>query len=134
MLSALLYKQGIESVIIEGRSKEQVLGQVRAGLLEQGTVDLIRETGASEGLNKNGLVHEGVILSHNGYRYRVSLTELTGGSVVTIYGQQELTRDLIEHRLLTGATILFEAKAAKIEDLETEKPKMFFNHQGEDKL
>jgi len=134
LLSALLYKQGIESVIIEGRSKEQVLGQVRAGLLEQGTVDLIRETGASEGLDKKGLIHEGVILSHNGHRYRVPLTELTGGSVVTIYGQQELTRDLIEHRLSTGATILFEAKATKVEDLDTKNPKIFFNHRGEEQI
>lgn len=129
LLSQLLYKKGIESVVLEIRSKKDVLDQARAGLLEQGTVDLIREAGASENLDKYGLVHEGVIISYNGKRHRIPLTELTGGAVVTIYGQQELTKDLIDIRETTGETILFEAGATHIEGLET-TPVIHYSYKG----
>lgn len=132
LLSQLLSKQGIASVVIESRSKEGVLGQVRAGLLEQGTVDLIREAGASEGLDNAGLVHEGIIISYNNHRHRIPLTELTEGKVVTVYGQQELTRDLIEVRQNEGGTLLFEAKATHIDGLESGHPIIHFTYEEKD--
>src|SRR5512146_2764515 len=89
LLSHLLHLQGIESVVLENRSREYVQQRVRAGVLEQGTVDLLNESGVGERLCREGLAHAGILLSFEGARHRIALSELTGGRAITIYGQQE---------------------------------------------
>src|SRR5262245_25629565 len=110
LLSHLLKRNGIESVILENRSRRYVVQRVRAGLLEQGTVDLMTELGLADRLHRKGLVHEGLALRFSGQSHRIPLTELTG-KVVTIYGQNEVMKDLIDARLAAGGEILFEAEA-----------------------
>lgn len=131
-LALLLQRKGIDCIILENRSRQYVESRVRAGLLEQNTVDLIRELGASERLDKEGLEHHGVYLSFNGVRHRVPFKELTGGRCITIYGQQEVVKDLIQANLDRGIEILFEAHAKHIEGIETEKPRIFYEHNGEE--
>ncbi|HEX8506654.1 MAG TPA: 4-hydroxybenzoate 3-monooxygenase [Hymenobacter sp.] len=131
LLSQLLHQQGISSVVLENRSRERVETRQRAGLLEQNTVDLLREAGAAARLDRQGLVHDGVLLSYNGRRHRVALAELTGGAHVTIYAQPEVIKDLIAQRLDTGGTVLFEADATRIEGLETDSPTIHYTHQGQ---
>src|SRR3954462_13681527 len=101
-LSHLLQREGIASVILESRSRAYVQQRVRAGVLEQGTVDLLDELGLSERLHREGLVHHGLLLTLDERRYRIALTELTGGRALTIYGQQEVVKDLIAARLASG--------------------------------
>ena len=103
VLALLLDRLGIESVVLEARSRDYVERRVRAGLLEQNTVDLLRELGVGERLDREGLVHEGIQLRREGRTRRIPITDLTG-RVVTIYGQQEVVKDLIEARLERGGT------------------------------
>ena len=110
-LALLLQKAGIDCVIFEYRSRDYVESRVRAGLLEQNTVDLFNQLGAAERLNKEGLQHHGVYLSFDGERIRVPFNELTGGRCITIYGQQEVVKDLIKINLERGVPIHFEATA-----------------------
>src|SRR5215468_10866870 len=117
LLSHLLRRDGIDSVILENRSRRHVVQRVRAGLLEQGTVDLMTELGLADRLHRKGLVHEGLALRFSGQGHRVPLTELTG-KVVTIYGQNEVMKDLIDARLAAGGELRFEAEATAIEDLD----------------
>jgi p-hydroxybenzoate 3-monooxygenase len=131
-LALLLQKRGIDCIILENRSRLYVESRVRAGLLEQNTVDLIRELGASERLDKEGLEHHGVYLSFNGVRQRVPFKELTGGRCITIYGQQEVVKDLIQANLDRGIEIVFEAHAKHIEGIETDNPSIFYQHNGEE--
>ena len=130
-LAMLLARQGIESVILENRSRSYVESRVRAGLLEQNTVDLFRELGVASRLNREGIEHHGVYLSFNGVRQRVPFSELTGGRCITIYGQQEVVKDLINARLGQGDHIRFEAVATQIDGLETETPAIQYEHNGE---
>jgi p-hydroxybenzoate 3-monooxygenase len=127
-LALLLNQQGIDCVVIENRSQEYVQSRVRAGLLEQNTVDLLHELGAGERLKKEGLEHHGVYLSFNGVRQRVPFAELTGGRCITIYGQQEVVKDLIKANIERGVTILFETDAYKIEGIEGKRPKIYFKN------
>lgn len=131
-LALLLQRKGIDCIILENRSRQYVESRVRAGLLEQNTVDLIRELGASERLDKEGLEHHGVYLSFNGVRHRIPFKELTGGRCITIYGQQEVVKDLIQANLDRGIEIVFEAHAKHIEGIETENPSIFYQHNGEE--
>ena len=108
VLGHLLHLRGIESVILEDRDREYVEGRVRAGVLEQGTVDLLIEMGVGERLEREGLVHHGVELRFGGEGHRIPFDELTGGRGITIYGQQEVVKDLIAARLEAGAPLLFE--------------------------
>src|SRR5262244_1711896 len=121
LLSHLLKRDGIESVILENRSRRYVVQRVRAGLLEQGTVDLMTELGLADRLHRKGLVHEGLALRFSGQSHRIPLTELTG-KVVTIYGQNEVMKDLIDARLAAGGEILFEAEAVGLEGLDGDTP------------
>src|SRR5690242_5994820 len=105
LLSQLLDLHGIETVVLERRSREYVEGRVRAGVLEQGTVDLLHEAGVGGRLAREGLVHEGIELSFGGRRHRIDFRELTG-KAVTIYGQTEVTKDLVKARLAKGARIV----------------------------
>src|SRR5579864_7385387 len=95
MLSHLLYLQGIESVVLEARSRQYVEERVRAGLLEQGTVDLLIEAGVGERMKRDGLTHHGIELRFGGRGHRIDLSQLTGGKAVTIYAQHEVIKDLI---------------------------------------
>ena len=130
-LSLLLEKQGISSVILENRSQNYVESRVRAGLLEQNTVDLLKELGVAERMIQEGIEHLGVYMSFDGVHQRVPFMELTGGRCITIYGQQELVKDLIAARLNQGGTIHFEAFASKIEGVETQSPVIHYEMNGE---
>ncbi|WP_332368880.1 4-hydroxybenzoate 3-monooxygenase [Spirosoma telluris] len=131
LLAQLLHQQGIRSVVLENRSRERVESRQRAGLLEQNTVDLLRQAKAADRLDREGLVHDGVILSYNGQRHRVDLAQLTGGSRVTIYAQTEVVKDLIRLRMDAGESILFEAEATTIEGLDTNASMIQYVHNGE---
>ncbi|MCX6215867.1 4-hydroxybenzoate 3-monooxygenase [Spirosoma sp.] len=131
LLAQLLHQQGIRSVLLENRPRERVESRQRAGLLEQNTVDRLRQAGATARLDQQGLVHEGVILSYNGQRHRIDLSGLTGGSRVTIYAQTEVVKDLIQLRIDTGEPILFEAEATRIEGLDSSTPLIHYVHNGE---
>lgn len=98
LLGQLLHRAGIETVILERQTPEYVLGRIRAGILESGTVDLLREAGVSQRMDAEGLVHHGVEFLFEGQRVPVALTELTGGKSVMVYGQTEVTRDLMAAR------------------------------------
>jgi p-hydroxybenzoate 3-monooxygenase len=121
-LSHLLAREGIESVVLEDRSREHVEHRVRAGVLEQGTVDLLMDLGLGARLQREGLVHHGIELRFEGRPHRIDLTELSGGRSITIYGQQEVVRDLIAARLAAGGPIEFEVSDVRLEGLDTERP------------
>lgn len=130
-LAHLLHLEGVESVVLEARSREYVEQRIRAGVLEQGTVDLLSETGVGERLEREGLVHHGIELRFEGRGHRIPLSELAGGRTITIYGQQEVVKDLIAARLATGRPLLFEVEDASVHDLRSERPSIRFRHQGE---
>jgi p-hydroxybenzoate 3-monooxygenase len=132
LLGHLLHLNGIDSVIVEDRSRDYVIDRVRAGVLEQGTVDLMIAMGVSEGLSRAGLRHEGLYISFNGRRHRIDLAELTGGKAITVYGQNEVVRDLIDARLATDRPLYFEAKDVLIHDVESSKPAIRFRHGDTD--
>src|SRR3712207_455936 len=121
-LALLLHRAGIESIILENRSRTYVESRVRAGLLEQNTVDLFNELGVADRLNHEGLVHKGVYFSFDGVRQRIPFDELTGGRYITIYGQQEVVKDLIAACISRGIEIKFEAEATQIEEIESPSP------------
>ncbi len=131
VLSHLLAQRGIESVVLEHRDREYVERRVRAGLLEQGTVDLLCSAGVGERLRRECLVHHGLQIQFEGERHRIPLSELTGGQTVTIYGQQEVVKDLIRARLGAGGTILFEAETVDIERPDSKRPVVRYRRQSE---
>jgi len=129
LLGQLLHHAGVDAVILERRSKEYVIGRLRAGLLEQGTVELMDRVGASERLRRHGLVHEGLDLCFGGVRHRIDLYGLTGRKV-TIYGQTEMTRDLMEAREAVGATSVYEAEDVSIHDYDGAHPRVRYRKGG----
>jgi p-hydroxybenzoate 3-monooxygenase len=129
MLSHLLHLQGVESVVIEARSRQHVEERVRAGVLEQGTVELMIETGVGERLRRLGLVHRGIELRFSGRGHRIDLSGLTGGKTITIYGQNEVVKDLTDARLAAGGAVLFECDGARIHDLAEARPSIRFRRQ-----
>ncbi|MDR5859173.1 4-hydroxybenzoate 3-monooxygenase [Halomonas eurihalina] len=126
LLGQLLQRQGIDNVILERRSGEYVLGRIRAGVLEQGMVDLLREAGVDERMDAEGLPHDGVELAFDNRRVRIDLAGLTGGKQVMVYGQTEVTRDLMAARQATGGTTLYEVDDVQPHDLDTECPYVTF--------
>jgi p-hydroxybenzoate 3-monooxygenase len=130
VLARLLEREGIESVVLEARSREYVEKRVRAGVLEQGTVDLLDELGVADRLHREGLVHEGVELRFGGRGHRIALSELTDGRAITIYGQQEVVRDLIAARLDAGAPLLFEVEDVSVAEIDSERPRVGYTHEG----
>jgi p-hydroxybenzoate 3-monooxygenase len=130
LLSQILHNAGIESVILERRSRDYVEGRIRAGVIEQGAVDLLTIAGVGERMASQGLVHEGFDIALNGERTRVDLAGLTGGRTVTVYGQTEITKDLINARLDTGGTIIFEAGDVRPEGFEGASPVLSFTQGG----
>jgi p-hydroxybenzoate 3-monooxygenase len=130
LLAHLLDRQGIESVVLEARSRDYVEARVRAGVLEQGTVDLLDEAGLAERLHREGLVHHGVELRFDGRGHRIDFSELTDGRAITVYGQQEVVKDLIAARLRAGGDLRFEVDDVTLHELETESPSVRFRHEG----
>lgn len=129
LLGQLLHKAGIDTVILEQRTPEYVLGRIRAGVLEQGTVDILDFAGVSQRLHAEGLIHEGVDIGHNGSQHRIALKELVG-KTVTVYGQTEITHDLMDARTASGASSLYECESVKLDDV-TGRPKVTFLRHGE---
>lgn len=123
LLSQLLDLQGIESVVLERRSQAYVLSRVRAGVLEEGTVAMLRQAQAGERMDREGLVHEGLDIAIGDRRYRIDLKKHTGKTLM-FYGQTELTKDLMDAREALNAQIVYEAKNVSIEDLDSKTPKL----------
>jgi p-hydroxybenzoate 3-monooxygenase len=136
LLSHLLHLQGIASIVIEDRSRSYVEERIRAGVLEQGTVDLLNASGVGERMRRQGMVHHGLDLLFDGKRHRIDLTELSGGKSVTVYGQHEVVKDLIQARLDVQGHILFEARDATLHDFDgqstTRQPSIRFRINGTD--
>ena len=130
MLGQLLHLRGIDSVILENRSQEYVIERVRAGVLEQATVDLMREVGVGGRLAREGLRHDGVYLAFDGARHRIDMAELTGGRGITIYGQNEVVRDLIEARQASGRPLHFEVEDVSVHDFTSGTPTIRYRRNG----
>ena len=129
MLARLLTLQGIESVIIESRSRDYIENRIRAGLIEHWAADLLVDVGAGERMKREGLLHWGINLGINGDLHRIDFQKLVDKRV-TIYGQQEVVKDLVERRLADGGPLYFEVDDVSVRDLTSERPKIRFTHQG----
>ena len=130
LLSRLLHLNGIANVVLERRSRDYVLGRIRAGVLETGTVALLDEAKAAGRLHRECLVHEGIELSFEGVRHRIDFTDLTGGKSVTIYGQTEITRDLMDGLADDGVPPRYKAEAVEISDIEGTRPRVAYLEGG----
>lgn len=133
LLAHLLHLHGIDSVVLESRSEEYVVDRVRAGVLEQGTVDLMDEIGLGERLRREGLIHHGINISFAGARHRIDMHSLTGGRAITVYGQNEVQKDLNKARRDTGRPIFHEIEHLTLHDLDSSAPRIRYRHQGEDR-
>jgi p-hydroxybenzoate 3-monooxygenase len=131
MLSHLLHRRGIESIVLENKSRQYVEQRVRAGVLEQGSVDLLSRSGVGERMQREALVHHGIELRFLGGSHRIDLTQLSGGRSISVYGQQEVVKDLIRARLAAGGAIWFEVDAVRPLDFSTDRPRIDFVHDGE---
>lgn len=131
LLGQLLWREGIDNVILEKRTGEYVLSRVRAGVLEQVMVDLLRYAGVGERMDAEGLRHDGFELAFDDRRVRVDLAGLTDGKSVMIYGQTEITRDLMEARAAAGAQTIYEADNVQLHGLDGEQPWVIFDKDGE---
>jgi p-hydroxybenzoate 3-monooxygenase len=129
-LARLLEVAGIESVVLEDRSREYVEQRIRAGVLEQGTVELLRDAGVGERLEREGIVHHGINLQFAGERHYVPLTDLSGGRSIVIYGQTEVVKDLVAARLESGLPLLFDVEAVSVHELTGDHPRVRFTHDG----
>ncbi len=130
LLGALLHKAGIDAVILEARTPEYVLGRIRAGVLEQVSVDLLDAVGVGQRMHREGLVHGGFELCFGGARHRIDMKRLTGGKQVMVYGQTELTRDLMDARLAAGLTTIYEAADVSLHDFDGPKPRVRYRKNG----
>jgi len=130
LLGQLLHTYGIDNVILERRDPAYVLSRIRAGVLEQGTVDILEEVGAAARLHREGLIHDGIELAFDGVRHRVDMKAATGGKVVTVYGQTEVTHDLMDAREKAGLTSIYEAEDVQLHDFDTDKPRVTYVKDG----
>jgi p-hydroxybenzoate 3-monooxygenase len=130
LLGQLLHRAGIETIVVERQSRAYVEARIRAGVLEQGTVDLIDEAGLGARMRREGLPHDGFDLAFEGMRHRIDLAELTGGKRVMVYGQTELTRDLGDARAAAGAPTVYEAADVSIHDADGDRPALRFRSGG----
>ena len=130
LLGQLLSKQGIDNIILERASGDYVLGRIRAGILEQGTVDLLREAGVDQRMNNEGEVHHGFDIANNGRSTRIDLHKLTGGKTVMCYGQVEVTRDLMKARANTDSATYYEASNVQPSDVTSQRPTITFDFEG----
>jgi p-hydroxybenzoate 3-monooxygenase len=130
LLGALLHKAGIDHVILERQSPSYVLGRIRAGILEQGTVDLLHEAGVGSGVSEGGTVHHSIELVFKNTRHPIEVTELTGGKVVTAYGQTEVTKDLMDQRKRLGLSTVYEASDVSLHDFDGNSPQVRYVKDG----
>ncbi len=134
LLARLLHLQGIDTVILELRSREYVLGRIRAGVIEQGMADLLREAKVGERMDREGLIHEGINIAFDGRLERIDFPKHTNGKVVMVYGQTEITDDLMRaHIDEAGCTVLYESPAIRVEDYDTDSPRIIYEQNGEQK-
>ena len=131
LLGALLHKAGIEAIVIERQSPDYVLGRIRAGILEQTTVDLLNEAGVGAGVQAEGIVHHSIELVFAGARHPIDVRGLTGGKVVTAYGQTEVTHDLMKARAAAGLPTVYQAGNVSIHDFDGTKPRVTFGKDGQ---
>ncbi|MGE4051578.1 MAG: 4-hydroxybenzoate 3-monooxygenase [Piscinibacter sp.] len=130
LLGALLAKAGVDAVILEAKTPEYVLGRIRAGVLEQVCVDLLDEVGVGARMHREGLVHGGFELAFGGGRHRIDMKTLTGGKQVMVYGQTEVTRDLMDDRAAKGLTTIYEAANVSLHDFDGSKPRVRYQKDG----
>jgi p-hydroxybenzoate 3-monooxygenase len=130
LLSHLLHLEGVESVVVEAQSRDYVEARIRAGVLEHGAVQTLIEAGVGERLQREGLVHRGINLNFSGRTHRIDLAELTGGRTVTVYGQHEVVKDLIEARLAAGGDLRFSARDVEIGGIDADTPRLAFTQDG----
>jgi p-hydroxybenzoate 3-monooxygenase len=128
LLAHLLHLHGIDSVVLESRSEEYVIDRVRAGVLEQGTVDLLHSIGLGARVDREGLIHHGINISFGGVRHRIDMHELTGGSAITVYGQNELQKDLNHARRSTGRPLYHEVEGLTLKDFDSASPRISYLH------
>src|SRR5512133_1291518 len=131
LLGQLLHKAGIDAVIVERVSGDYVLGRIRAGVLEQVTIDLLDEAGVGARMHREGLVHGGFDMLYGGQRHRIDMNALTGGKNVMVYGQTEVTHDLMDARAFAGLPTYYEAADVQVHDFDTAHPRVTFTHQGQ---
>lgn len=131
LLGQLLAKQGIDNIIVERVSPDYVLGRIRAGILEQGLVSLLREAGVNQRMEQEGQVHDGFDIAYYGKRHRINLAKLTEGKTVMCYGQTEVTRDLMNARQAKGLSVFYNASEVALHDLETAKPSVTFTQEDQ---
>jgi p-hydroxybenzoate 3-monooxygenase len=131
MLARLLHLQGIESVVLESRSRDYVEQRIRAGVLEQPTADLLDGSGVGDRMRREGIVHHGIELQFDGERHRIPLSDLTEGRSIVIYGQTEVVKDLIEARVGDGLALHFEVEDVSVHELESERPRIRYRHEDE---
>jgi len=129
-LAHLLHREGIESVVLENRSRDYVEHRIRAGVLEQAIADLLVDAGVGERLRREGLVHHGIELQFDGERHRIPLSELASDRAIVIYGQTEVVKDLINARVRADLPLLFEVADVSIHELESDRPRIRFGHEG----
>jgi p-hydroxybenzoate 3-monooxygenase len=132
LLGQLLHRAGIEAVILETRSRAYVEARIRAGVLEQGTMEVLREAGVGERMDREGLLHGGIYLCFDNTLHHIAMSELTNGRSVMIYGQTEVVKDLIAARLSAGAPLLFDCENVAVEGLEEDEPLVRYTHDGAD--
>jgi p-hydroxybenzoate 3-monooxygenase len=130
LLAHLLQRQGIDSVVIETRTRHDIESTVRAGVLEQGTMDLLAEIGADQRMKREGFLHHGVYLRFAGQTHRINLTELTGGRSITVYAQHEVIKDLVEARLAAGGAIYFGVSDVSLHGVDGLTPTIRFQQDG----
>ncbi|CAB3791071.1 4-hydroxybenzoate 3-monooxygenase [Pararobbsia alpina] len=130
LLSHLLRRQGIDSVVVEMRSREYCENRIRAGVLEQGTVDTLNEAGLGERMAKDGLLHHGIELLFERRLHRIDMSSLTGGRSITVYGQHEVVRDMIAAAQRHNHALFFEASEVSLHDIESTQPQVRFTHDG----
>jgi len=129
LLSHLLAREGIDSIVLESRSREEVESTIRAGVLEQGTVDLLKELGLGERMQREGAEHHGIELRFDGEGHRIPLSELTNGRSITLYPQHEVLKDLIAARLEQGEPLLFNVEDDHVYEVSSREPRLQFVHE-----
>jgi p-hydroxybenzoate 3-monooxygenase len=130
LLGQLLHSYGIDNVILERKDRDYVLARIRAGVLEQGTVGLLEKLGITERLHHEGLIHDGIELLFGGVRHRIDLKQASGGKVVTVYGQTEVTRDLMDAREAAGLTTIYDADNVSLHDFDGGTPRVRYEKDG----
>ena len=130
ILAHILRRRGIESIVLEARSRAYCEQRVRAGVLEHDSADLLERIGVGERMRREGLVHRGIILRFNGRDHRIDLAELTGGRTITVYGQHEVIKDLIAAAIADGQRLLFDVDIVRLSDLDSDRPRIDYSHAG----